>query len=130
MIPEEIKKILQEVKNGSSSVESAMDQLRDLPFEDIGFAKIDHHRELRTGYPEVILCSGKTIAQITKIIAIMYEKGNNILATRANPEIFNAITDQFPEAIYNETAKAIVIKRKNIESSINAASVHPFISTA
>jgi len=123
MIPEEIKKILQEVKNGSSSVESAMDQLRDLPFEDIGFAKIDHHRELRTGYPEVILCSGKTIAQITKIIAIMYEKGNNILATRANPEIFNAITDQFPEAIYNETAKAIVIKRKNIESSVSYISI-------
>lgn len=114
MIPEEIKKILQDVKDGNSSVDSAMDKLRDLPFEDIGFAKIDHHRELRTGYPEVILCSGKTTEQVVTIISTMYTKGNNILATRASEEIYHVISKQFPEAIYNEAAKTIVIKRKDI----------------
>jgi NCAIR mutase (PurE)-related protein len=114
MVPDEIKKILQDVKNGESSVESAMEKLRDLPFEDVGFAKIDHHRELRTGYPEVILCSGKTTGQVVKIISMMYDKGNNILATRANPEIYKEISSLFPEVMYNEAANAIVIKRKDI----------------
>jgi len=116
MIPEEIKKILEEVKNGKSSVETAMDRLRDLPFEDIGFAKIDHHRELRTGYPEVIFCAGKTSEQVLKIISAMYLKGNNILATRATPELFAAVSAQFPASLYNEMAKAIVIVQKKIEA--------------
>ena len=85
MAPEEIKKILEDVKTGKSSIEAAMNRLRDLPFEDVNFAKIDHHRELRTGYPEVILCSGKTTEQILKIKAMMYAKGTNNLATRATP---------------------------------------------
>ncbi len=71
MTPEEIKKILEEVKTGKASVDDAMNHLRNLPFEDVGFAKIDHHRELRTGYPEVIFCSGKTTEQLLKIIAMM-----------------------------------------------------------
>jgi pyridinium-3,5-biscarboxylic acid mononucleotide synthase len=115
MLPEEIKKILQEVKDGKSSIDTAMEQLRDLPFEDAGFAKIDHHRELRTGYPEVILCSGKTNEQVLKIIAMMYEKKNNILATRANPELFNIVHHQFPECQYNEAARAMTIQQKKLE---------------
>jgi hypothetical protein len=115
MAPEEIKKILEDVKTGKSSIEAAMNRLRDLPFEDVNFAKIDHHRELRTGYPEVILCSGKTTEQILKIIAMMYAKGTNILATRATPELFTTVSDKFSESTYNEAAKAIVIKQKTIE---------------
>ena len=115
MLPEEIKKILQEVKDGESSIDSAMDQLRDLPFEEAGFAKIDHHRELRTGYPEVILCSGKTNEQVLKIIAMMYGKKNNILATRAAPELFKIVHKQFPECTYNEIGRAMVIQQKKIE---------------
>jgi len=111
MTPEEIKKILEEVKSGKSSVDTAMEMLRDLPFEDVGFAKIDHHRELRTGYPEVILCSGKTTAQVVKIISMMHDKGSNILATRANSDIFEKVSTLFPEASYNEAARAIIIKR-------------------
>jgi NCAIR mutase (PurE)-related protein len=115
MLPEEIKKILQDVKDGKSSVDRAMEQLRDLPFEEAGFAKIDHHRELRTGYPEVILCSGKTYDQVLKIITMMYDKKNNILATRANPELFNIVQKKFPECTYNEAARAMVIELKKIE---------------
>ena len=111
MTPEEIKKILEEVKSGKSSVDTAMEMLRDLPFEDVGFAKIDHHRELRTGYPEVILCSGKTTEQVVKIISMMHDKGSNILATRANSDIFENVSTLFPEANYNEAARAIIIKR-------------------
>ncbi|HEY4787062.1 MAG TPA: nickel pincer cofactor biosynthesis protein LarB [Bacteroidales bacterium] len=119
MTPEEIKKILEEVKKGETSVDDAMQQLRDLPFEDIGFAKIDHHRQLRTGYPEVIFCLGKTTEQVVKIVALMYEKGNNILATRANPDIFAEVSRKFPEADYNEAARTILIKR-NIPDPVNS----------
>jgi hypothetical protein len=115
MLPEEIKKILQDFKDGKSSIDVAMDQLRDLPFEEAGFAKIDHHRELRTGYPEVILCSGKTPEQVLKIMAMMYDKKNNILATRATPELFNLVHKQFPECTYNEAARAMVIELKKID---------------
>jgi NCAIR mutase (PurE)-related protein len=115
MLPEDIKKILQDVKDGKSSVDSAMNQLRDLPFEEAGFAKIDHHRELRTGYPEVILCSGKTNEQVLKIIAMMYAKKNNILATRATSELFKLVHKEFPECTYNEIGKVMVIQQKKIE---------------
>jgi pyridinium-3,5-biscarboxylic acid mononucleotide synthase len=117
MTPEEIKKILQEVKDGTSSVDSAMNMLRDLPFEDVGFAKIDHHRELRTGYPEVIFCAGKTIDQVTKIIGMMFSKGNNILATRATPDVYKNVVALYPEAVYNEAARTIVLNRKEIKIS-------------
>ena len=113
MTPDEIKKILEEVKNGTVTVDDALKGLRDLPFEDIGFAKIDHHRELRTGYPEVIFCSGKTTEQIVKIISLMFERGSNILGTRANTDIYKEVVKLFPEAIYNEAAKAITIMQKN-----------------
>lgn len=111
MTPEEIRKILHQVKEGQTTVDAAMETLRDLPFEDAGFAKIDHHRELRTGYPEVILCSGKTTEQVVKIVGMMYDKGSDILGTRANAEIFEQVSRIYPEAIYNEAAKTIVIKR-------------------
>jgi len=115
MSPEEIKKILEDVKQGSSTVENAFEKLRDLPFEDVGFAKIDHHREIRTGYPEVIFCSGKTNAQIIKIMEMMYEKGSNILATRVEPDVCKHICSHFPDAFYNEAARTIVLHRKPIE---------------
>lgn len=123
MTPDEIKKILENVKSGNISVDDALHNLRDLPFEDIGFAKIDHHRELRTGYQEVIFCSGKTTAQIVQIIGMMFEKNNNILATRANPEVFSEVKKLFPEADYNETAKTIVIKRTATEYSESYISI-------
>lgn len=112
MIPEEIKKILENVKSGNASVDEAMDQLRDLPFEDLGFAKVDHHRELRTGYPEVIFCAGKTVSQILGIVEKMYEKGNNIYGTRANNEVFNNIIREYPDAKIYVEAKSFFIQRK------------------
>jgi pyridinium-3,5-biscarboxylic acid mononucleotide synthase len=117
MIPEDIKKILLDVKEGKSSIDAAMDKLRDLPFEDLGFAKIDHHRQLRTGYPEVIFCSGKTTEQTLKIVEKMYEKGSNILGTRATEEVFKRVQSIYKEATYNVDARAFVIKRQPVNES-------------
>ncbi len=123
MLPENIRQILENVREGKSSVEKALDLLRDLPFEDAGFAKIDHHRQLRTGYPEVIYCPGKTTDQIIRIMDMMLKKGSNILATRASNEIYNKVSDLFPSAVYHDVARAIVIKQKELPSPMTYISV-------
>ena len=96
-----------------------MEKLRHLPFEDLGFACIDHHRQIRRGFPEVIYCPGKTAEQIIKIFASLAEKGNNVLATRAQEHVFEALaeTKKFPNARYEKSAKAIVFEQKKIELS-------------
>ncbi len=90
----------------------SLDRLRDLPFEDLGFAKLDHHRALRTGMPEVIFASGKTAAQVAAIFARMAQAGGNVLATRASRECFDAVARCSNRApIYHETARAITLTR-------------------
>ncbi len=104
-----IKKILQAVKEGKKDVEAAMDELKNLPYADLGYAKVDHHRELRRGYPEVIFCAGKTPQQVKGIVANMLPNENNILCTRANKEIYEAVKEICKAAIYNEAGKTITI---------------------
>jgi NCAIR mutase (PurE)-related protein len=110
---------LEQVKNGKISIDEAIEKLRHLPFEDLGFACIDHHRQIRRGFPEVIYCPGKTIDQIVKIFESLAEKGNNVLATRAEEDVFEALakTKKFPTVRYERQAKAIVLKQKEIEPS-------------
>ena len=83
-------------------IDEAMNRLRHLPFEDLGFARVDHHRQLRKGFPEVIFCPGKTTEQIIGIFESLASKGNNVLATRAGPEVFDALskTGKFPGVRY------------------------------
>lgn len=90
-----------------------------MPFEDLGFAHVDHHCQLRRGFPEVIYCPGKTTEHVVKIFSALAEKGNNVLATRAKPEVFEAITatGKFPKARYEELARAIVLEQKKIGQS-------------
>jgi len=85
----------------------------------LGFACIDHHRQIRQGFPEVIYCPGKTTEQIIKIFESLAAKGNNVLATRAEPEVFESLaqTKKFPKARYEETAKAIVFEQKKLPTS-------------
>jgi len=117
---EAIKTLLDHVKDGSMSINDAMQKLKILPFEDLGFAKIDHHRSLRNGYPEVIYCEGKKINYIITIIKKMLECGDsNILATRASSEIFDAVKSQVPSAQYYELARIIVVKRQETKVSDN-----------
>jgi NCAIR mutase (PurE)-related protein len=83
--------ILDSVKNGRVSVSEAADKLKDLPYEDLSFAKIDHHRHLRLGVPEVVFASGKTVSQVTEIAKAMYKKNRSFLITKASREFFDAI---------------------------------------
>lgn len=109
MNAEQLRRLLKKVKSGDLKVEEALDQLRFLPYEDIGFAKLDHHRSLRKGFPEVILCQGKTVEQVTVIIEHFLPMADTILATKAAPEIFAAVRELAPEARYYQLASLIVI---------------------
>ena len=111
--------MLRQVKSGKIDIDQAVEKLRHLPFEDLGFACIDHHRQIRRGFPEVIFCPGKTTEQIIKIFESLAEKGNNVLATRAKREVFDALaeTNKFPQARYEELARAIVLEQKKTPRS-------------
>jgi hypothetical protein len=111
--------LLQQVKRGKIDINQAVEKLRHLPFEDLGFAHLDHHRQLRCGFPEVIYCPGKTTEQIVKIFSNLAEKGNNILATRAEEIVYKALakTKKFPKVRYEKAAKAIVLEQKKIKPS-------------
>jgi len=108
----DIRKLLQNVKNNEIEVEAAMGIIEELPYKELGFAKIDNHREIRVGYPEVIYCEGKTVEQIKSIIQFMMTKDNNILATRANEEIFEAVRSICTEARYNSLGRTITIQKR------------------
>ena len=106
-----LQTLLTNVQRGDLTVEEAMDKLRRLDYEDVGFAKIDHHRALRQGFPEVIYCPGKTTEQIVTIARRLAQSANNILATRAEPHVYEAIKTVLPDAQYHEPAKAVVVNR-------------------
>ena len=109
---EEIKNLLEAVKNNEVNIDEALKNLEDLPFKDLGFAMIDNHRELRVGYPEVIYCEGKTVEQVKEIVRFMLTKDNNILGTRATEEMYNAVKEICKEAEYNKLGRTITIKKK------------------
>ena len=123
MTPENIRQILEAVRNGEQDVDTAFEQLKELPFSDLGFAKIDNHRQLRTGYPEVIFCSGKTVEQSEGIIRLMYQRGSNILATRVQEELWKCISELYPEAEYNKAARTITIRRHSVSIKSSYISV-------
>jgi pyridinium-3,5-biscarboxylic acid mononucleotide synthase len=109
MTENQIRKILEEHKAGGISAEDALHRLRALPFEDLGFANIDHHRSLRQGFPEVIFGSGKTVEQVVRIVESMYKHEHNILITRTTASHFDRVKQIAPEAEYHEGARAIAI---------------------
>lgn len=106
--------MLEQVRSGRIDINQAVEKLRHLPFEELGFACVDHHRQIRQGFPEVIFCLGKTTEQIIRIFESLAAKGNNVLATRAQPEVFDALaaTNKFPKARYEKLARAIVLEQK------------------
>jgi hypothetical protein len=101
--------LLEKVKSGNIDVNEALDQLKFMPYEDIGFAKLDHHRLLRRGFAEVILCKGKTAEQVAGIAKRMAASTGTTLATKASPEIFDAVRQVAPGARYHQLAGLIVI---------------------
>jgi NCAIR mutase (PurE)-related protein len=106
---EQLRHLLEKVKSGHIDVNEALDQLKFMPYEDIGFAKLDHHRSLRRGFAEVILCKGKTAEQVAGIAKRMAASTGTTLATKASPEIFDAVRQVAPDARYHQLAGLIVL---------------------
>jgi NCAIR mutase (PurE)-related protein len=106
-----LRKLLQEVRKGTVTPDEAVARLRHMPFEDLGFAKIDHHRRVRSGMPEVIFAQGKTPGQVAKIFKRMAAQGGNVLATKATAEHFRAVKKLVRKAEYRELAKAVILKQ-------------------
>ena len=110
MNEEEIKALLEAVKSGTCTPADALEQLRELPFEDLGFARLDHHRALRTGQSEVIFCQGKQPEHIISILQHLGAKSENVLATRLLPEHAEIILQHFPEAFYDSLARCLILR--------------------
>jgi NCAIR mutase (PurE)-related protein len=109
-----LKNILNMVAKGEKMPDEALELLKNLPYEELGFAKIDQHRNLRTGYPEAIFCQGKTPEQVVAIVEKMMRSNTNIMATRASQETYELVKQMVPDAVYHEAARIIVIKRKEL----------------
>jgi NCAIR mutase (PurE)-related protein len=107
---EELSKLLKRVRAGRLNVQQALEGLRHLPYDDLGFARTDNHRALRQGLPEVIFCEGKTIEQVAAIAERCLERHGMLLATRASRPIFEAIKAREPRATYHVLSRAIVVK--------------------
>ncbi len=119
----DIEKLLQDVRKGETSVEEALDTLKNFPYTDLGFARIDNHRELRTGYPEIVYCAGKSIEQIVKIFKVMSETENNVIGTRANSDMFEAVKKTTKDAVYYRDARIISVQRKKPEAPLSQVAV-------
>jgi NCAIR mutase (PurE)-related protein len=106
-----LRKTLQDVAAGKTTVAAALRELKHLPFEDLGFAHVDHHRSLRCGFAEVIYCPGKTLDQTLAIFRKLAAHGQNVLATRADRPTFAAVAAEFPAARYDELARSITLRQ-------------------
>jgi pyridinium-3,5-biscarboxylic acid mononucleotide synthase len=102
------------VRDGTLPIDDALERLRVLPYEDLGFAKVDHHRGLRDGFPEVVLAMGKTPAQVGAIAERLAERGGRLLVTRATVDHAAAVRAVVPDATYHETARAITVERRPV----------------
>lgn len=115
MTEEQLRRILGEVRRGALSEDQALEKLRNLPFEDLGFANIDHHRTLRQGFPEVIFGSGKTPDHVARIVQSMLPGKHNILVTRASIQQYEHVKKIDPGAEFHEAARAIVVRRDDTQ---------------
>jgi NCAIR mutase (PurE)-related protein len=102
-----LKSLLEAVAAGEVPATEALEKLRHLPYEDLGHTKVDHHRALRTGFPEVVFCPGKTQTQVCEILASLSGRSPVVLATRAEPDLYAAVRERLPEAEYREAARII-----------------------
>ncbi len=109
MQTDNLKQLLESVRSGETSPDDALVRLRDLPYENLGFAQLDHHRALRNGFPEVIYCTGKTTAQILTIAERLAERSHKVLATRVTPEVAAALLSHVPQAVYHDVARIVVV---------------------
>src|SRR5262249_5378447 len=109
MDPQRLRELLNQVRAGTLDADAALEQLKSLPFEDLGFAKVDHHRSLRTGYPEVILGSGKTAEQIVEITRSLNDGAHNVLITRIDAAKAAHVRAVFPAVTYSAHAQVAML---------------------
>src|ERR687896_1292561 len=109
----DLRRRLEGLKNGEESVDSVLQVLRDFPYQDIDFAKIDHHRPLRTGFPEVVLGRGKTPKQVSRIVASLVGRGHPVLVTKTDAQAYDAVAQRTPAATFNSLAQAIIVPGEN-----------------
>src|SRR5262249_14145595 len=109
MTENKLREVLTQVKKGSLSVDDGLKKLKHLPFEDMGFARIDHHRPLRQGFPEVIFGRGKTVRQILGIVERMLAHQHNVLITRTNAEVFRAVKKLERQAVFYSDSGMVLI---------------------
>jgi NCAIR mutase (PurE)-related protein len=107
--PKDLHDLLRGVRDGVLTPEAAVDRLRHWPYEDLGFAKLDHHRALRRGFPEAVFGAGKTPEQILAIVDRMAGQGQNVLVTRIPPEVHRAVLERHPRALYHEAARCLTL---------------------
>lgn len=107
----DVKKLLEDVKNEKVSIEAASEQLKQLPYEDLGFAKLDHHRQIRSGFGEVIFCSGKSDEHLLKIYETFHEKDTEVLGTRASQAQYELVKARIPEVTYDPISRILKIER-------------------
>ena len=115
MKPNDLKTMLDSVKQGTLAVDDALEQLRHFPSEDIGCAQVDHHRQLRQGTPEMIFGEGKTVEQITAIMTAMSARGSNILVTRLTADRVERLLSSFPAASYHAEARCLTLEQQPAE---------------
>ncbi|NLF30163.1 MAG: nickel pincer cofactor biosynthesis protein LarB [Planctomycetes bacterium] len=102
-----LRQLLAAVAGGQVDVDAAVSRLRHMPFEDLGFATLDHHRSIRCGWPEVIFCASKTVDQVRTIFSRLAARGHNVLATRASAEQYAAVAEEFPAAAWDHQSRTI-----------------------
>ncbi|MDP2182081.1 MAG: nickel pincer cofactor biosynthesis protein LarB [Actinomycetota bacterium] len=112
MDPQDLRSLLESVAAGTVDTDGAFEQLRTLPFSDIDVAKVDHHRALRCGFPEVIFCQGKTPGQVRSVARELLDHGDVVLATRASASQYQALAQIAPDARYFEASRLIVVDRR------------------
>jgi NCAIR mutase (PurE)-related protein len=115
MLQDDLRKLLKKVWAQKVSVEEAVKQLKIEPFEDLSFARVDHHRSIRCGFPEVIFCQGKSPGDITEIARAILKRSSLLLATRAGEEAFRAVQEAYPKAEYHERARCVTVMKKRPE---------------
>ncbi len=106
--------ILADFRDGRLSMEAALEKFKDLPYEDLDFVKIDHHRMLRQGFPEVVFAQGKTPGQVAAIVERLAQVNGNVIASRATPEMYEATRALVPVACYHELARMIVVRQEEV----------------
>ncbi len=123
MTPEQIRRVLEAVRENELDVDGAMERLKNLPFEDLGFAHVDHHRAMRQGFPEVIFCQGKTVEQVVEIARRISDAGSTLLATRADGAQADAVGSALSGVDYNPLARTLLIRGSDLGETATTGEV-------